>query len=137
MKQLSYYLHTYPFSILLVIIVLTLSFIKPPEVETPDDMDKWIHLAMYTFLSGIFWFEYLRSHTPTVDSVFRPVRAFLFATLIPALLGILTEYLQGLLTDYRTADVYDVVMNVAGVFLAGLLAWFGLRPYLHRPPDPD
>jgi VanZ family protein len=137
MKQFSYYPRTYPFSLLLAISVLILSFINPPEVETPQDMDKWVHLAMYTFLSGIFWFEYLRSHTPTADCAFRPVRAFLFATFIPALLGILTEYLQGLFTDYRTADVYDAVMNVAGVVLASLFAWFGLRPFLHRSPGQD
>ncbi|MDR3127504.1 MAG: hypothetical protein LBU08_03445 [Tannerellaceae bacterium] len=135
MKQVSYYLHTYPFSLLLAVIVLTLSFIKPPKVETPEDMDKWVHLGMYTFLSGIFWVEYLRSHSPGGVQAFRPVRAILFATLIPAFLGLLTEYLQGQLTDYRTPDVEDAVMNVAGVIVAGLLSWFGLRPYLHRRPS--
>ncbi|MDR3137887.1 MAG: VanZ family protein [Tannerellaceae bacterium] len=132
MKPLCHYLRTYPFSLLLVVIVLILSFMNPPKMETTHDMDKWVHLAMYTFLSGIFWIEYLRSHKPATGRVFHPAHAFLFATLIPALLGVLTEYLQGLLTDYRTADVYDAAMNVAGVLLAGLLAWFGLRPFLHR-----
>jgi VanZ family protein len=138
MKNLFRYLRSYPLSFALASMVLLLTFIRPPEVDAPQDMDKWVHILMYAGLSGIFWYEYLRAYAPATAKRFRPVRAFLFATLAPTLLGLLTEYLQGLLTEYRTADPMDAVMNVSGVFLATLFSWFVLRPYLHRSSElPD
>ncbi|MDR2791531.1 MAG: hypothetical protein LBB27_02160 [Tannerellaceae bacterium] len=136
MKRLFRYLRSYPLSFALALTVLVLTFFRPPKIEAPQDMDKWVHLIMYAGLSGVFWIEYLRAYSPATARVFRPVRAFLFAALIPTLLGFLTEYLQGLLTVYRTADSMDAVMNVSGVVSATLFSWFVLRPYLHRPSEP-
>ncbi len=45
--------------------------------------------------------------------------------------GIFIEVLQDTLTSYRQLDLYDILANTIGVFVAGVFVW-SLRKYLIR-----
>ncbi len=83
--------------------------------------DKFLHFFAY-FSLCLLWFFALRDR----------LHRYIFRILIPLgliLYGIILEGLQGGLTTYRTADLYDALSNAAGVFVAMLLFDKLLRLY--------
>lgn len=52
-----------------------------------------------------------------------PARRRLVYWLLWLLLAILLEYMQGILLPHRRFDSYDVLANLAGVCVGGLLCW--------------
>lgn len=80
--------------------------------------DKVMHGTAYFFLT-LLWLFYL---------IFGKV-SWSFSTKIAVVcvfsivFGILIEVLQGTMTSYRTADIFDILANSTGVALAGLLTW--------------
>ncbi|PCH78221.1 MAG: hypothetical protein COB98_00965 [Flavobacteriaceae bacterium] len=75
--------------------------------------DKSLH-AMAYFLLALCWF--FAMHNSRRIRVSLPVVAFSVIAF-----GMIVEALQGGLTSYREADVYDILANSIGVFLAYLL----------------
>ena len=83
--------------------------------------DKYLHFIAY-FTLCILWFFALRDR----------LHRYVFRVAVPLgliLYGIILEGLQGGLTTYRTADIYDAIANSAGVLGAmflfnKLLRWY-------------
>lgn len=83
--------------------------------------DKYLHFIAY-FSLGLLWFFALKDR----------LHRYVFRIMIPLsliLYGIILEGLQGGLTTYRTADIYDALANAVGVLVAmflfnRLLRWY-------------
>ena len=104
--------------------VAILSLGAVPKLNIGLDLkssDKYLHFIAY-FSLCLLWFFALRDR----------LHRYIFRILIPLgliLYGIILEGMQGGLTTYRTADIYDAVANTAGVIGAMILAdrllrWF-------------
>lgn len=104
--------------------VAILSLGAVPKLNMGLDLkssDKYLHFIAY-FSLCLLWFFALRDR----------LHRYIFRILIPLgliLYGIILEGMQGGLTTYRTADIYDAVANTAGVIGAMILAdkllrWF-------------
>ena len=52
-----YYLKIYPISLTIILVVIYLSFFKPPSVEIGKipGIDKVVHICMYAGLCGMLW----------------------------------------------------------------------------------
>ena len=60
-----YYLKKYPFSLLVIAVVIYLSFFRPPSMDDFPlfpGVDKVVHFCMYGGVSGMLWLEFLRNH---------------------------------------------------------------------------
>jgi len=112
-------------NLLLIAIIISVSIIFLSLVNTkhlPETSikvsDKVLHALAYLVL---FW---------SWTAVFRKATSIKTAILIFLVLisfGILLEFLQGVLTDYRTADWKDGIANTAGL----LLGFISFKP-IHR-----
>jgi len=97
-----YYIKKYPVSLLVILVVIYLSFFRPPsigEVEIPH-LDKLVHFCMYFGVSAMLWFEFLRAHKWPLPAL----RAWIGACLCPILFSGVVEILQEYATDYRGAN---------------------------------
>lgn len=119
------------FSILVALIILYLSLIsshtfdKVPIINIPE-IDKIVHFGMYFSLMSVIILE----HRKTIKSNSR-----LFLTgLIPLLYGILMEVLQANVTTTRSASVFDVLANTAGIF-GSVLVWLWIKPFKKEISD--
>jgi len=102
--------------------ILLLCVIKIPADETPITIpyfDKIVHFTMFFTLSFLFVVE----NRITSDKKWQNPLPLVFLTvLLAALFGGLIEIIQGELTNYRTADIYDWYSDLAGSFTAVALA---------------
>lgn len=124
-----YYLKKYPFSLTIIVIVIYLSFFKPPSVDVPliPGLDKLVHLCMYGGLSGILWVEFLLNHRRYDDVLWH---AWIGAVLCPVAMSGVIELLQEYYTTYRGGDWFDFLANSCGVAIATLIAYFIIRPQM-------
>lgn len=62
-----YYIKKYPFSLLIILAVIYLSFFKPPSTRLSliPNIDKVVHVCMYLGMSGMLWLEFIRAHKKT------------------------------------------------------------------------
>lgn len=125
-----YYLKKYPFSLLIILLVIYLSFFKPPSVPVTrfPGWDKVVHICMYAGMSGMLWLEFFRNHRHNKVSW----HAWIGAVVCPILFSGLIEILQEYCTTYRGGDWLDFAANSFGVCLATLFAWFVLRPCIMK-----
>ena len=126
MKIIKFILKRYLLTLLTLIVVLYLTFFKPfgyiPEDKVVG-LDKAAHFIMYFTLCAVFWFEtYKLTLRP------KPLLMAMLAVVIPILFSGVMEYLQYLLTSYRTGDFDDFVYNTIGVLVALLFSLFITRP---------
>ncbi|WP_363321515.1 VanZ family protein [Plebeiibacterium sediminum] len=112
-----YTLKTYWRTILVICIILFLSLMNvnkvlPSEVKFFKHFDKIVHFLMYFGLSFIFFIENyvnknsIRKYWIIIDTI---------------LIGISIEFLQFLLTNYRSGNFYDAVFNSIGVLAGSIL----------------
>lgn len=129
-----YYLKKYPISLTLILVVIYLSFFKPPSVEIASipGMDKIAHICMYGGLSGMLWIEFLRNHRRYDEVLWH---AWAGAVLCPLAMSGIIELLQQYCTTYRGGDWMDFLANSVGVTLATLIAYFIIRPWILRKTD--
>ncbi|MDH6358174.1 VanZ family protein [Parabacteroides sp. PF5-9] len=127
-----YYLKKYPISIALILVVIYLSFFKPPAVHIPrfPYWDKFVHFCMYAGVSGMLWIEFLRNHRHDHPVPFK--HGWIGAVFIPIFFSGLIEILQETLTTYRGGDWLDFLANTTGVFTATAIAWFIIRPSIFQ-----
>jgi VanZ family protein len=99
---------------------ITITYLSLASVSAPDfsdnlfeNQDKIVHFTFY-FLFTLFWFEGLRSKKQTKKKLL----LILFAAI---LYGIIMEICQGIFTDYRSPDKWDVLANSIGAFTAAML----------------
>jgi len=104
--------------------VAILSLGAVPKLNIGLDLkssDKYLHFIAY-FSLCLLWFFALKDR----------LHRYIFRILIPVgliLYGIILEGMQGGLTTYRTADIYDAIANTAGVLGAMILVDKLLRWY--------
>jgi VanZ family protein len=119
MQDMTNFVRKYPFSLLCILLIWTLSLL-PFFPETPLDdvafIDKWTHLVMYGGTCCVIWWEYLHSHQKVNYN-----RLFLFAWLAPILMSGLLELLQEYCTTTRSGEWIDLLANTTGVTLAALI----------------
>ncbi|MDH6306448.1 VanZ family protein [Parabacteroides sp. PF5-5] len=122
-----YYIKKYPFSLTIILIVLYLSFFKPPSLDMPffPGIDKVAHFCMYGGMSGMLWLEYLLNHRRERLSIKHIVVG---AILCPIMFSGIVELGQEYLTAYRGGDWFDFLANTGGVLTASLFCWYVLRP---------
>ncbi|MCB0448606.1 MAG: VanZ family protein [Confluentibacter sp.] len=87
---------------------------KMPDVGVSFG-DKIFHLLAYLLLTFL-WVNTFFLLVKTKKDIVLP-----YIALFCVVFGIVIEVLQGTITAYRSADVFDVVANTAGVLLAVLI----------------
>ena len=98
-----------------VILFLSLENAKNIPVINIAYLDKVIH-AVFHFVFTILWFLYLKKKFISSNNVH-----LLFFTLIGSfVLGIVIELLQQSYTTTRNGDVFDILANLFGAFLAAV-----------------
>lgn len=119
-------IRNYPFSASIILAVVYLSFFKPPQtpLNQVHDIDKLVHVCMYFGMSGVLWLEYMRSHR----NRFRLKHVLAGAVTLPIAFSGCIELLQEYCTTYRGGDWLDFTANSIGVVLAGLIAYFFVKP---------
>lgn len=131
-----YYLKRYPISLFIIVVVIYLSFFRPPSVEIGKipGIDKLAHVCMYGGLSGMLWFEFLRNHRKYDEVMWH---AWVGAVLCPVMMSGVIELLQEYYTSYRGGDWFDFLANSVGVTLATLFAYFVMRPWMMKKKYQD
>ena len=99
-------------------VILVLALLPLPAPIPVADGDKIAHFLAFAWLA--LWFL----------GIFEPRLSLAVAVALTGY-GVLMELLQSL-TPYRSADVYDVVSDVAGIGAGWLLASAGLRRWCGR-----
>ena len=128
--SLIYYIKKYPFSLAIILIVIYLSFFKPPRMDDIPlfpGVDKVVHFCMYGGMSGMLWLEFLRNHRKYETVLWH---AWIGAVLCPIVMSGIIEILQEYCTTYRGGDWFDFLANTCGVIAATAFAWFVLRPWI-------
>jgi len=126
-----YYIKKYPFSLAILLVVVYLSFFKPPSMDFPRFVyfDKVVHFCMYGGVSGILWIEYLWNHR---KGPIHRKRGLIGATLCPILFSGMIELLQEYMTSYRGGEWLDFVANTLGILMATVIAWYLIRPVIEK-----
>ena len=122
------YIKRYPISLAFILLVIYLSFFKPPsvpQVELFPHADKIVHMGMYFVMSAMLWWEFFRGHKG--NAIMR--HAWIGAFLCPVLFSGCIELMQEYCTDYRGGDWLDFLANTVGALLASLFAVFIRRKY--------
>jgi VanZ family protein len=129
MKKILYYITRYPFSLLIILAVVYLSFFNPPSLGIPlfPYFDKLVHFCMYGGMSGMLWLEFLRNHRNGHCPLWH---AWIGAVACPIAFSGLIELLQESLTTYRGGEWADFFINLLGVLTATLIAYYLIRPYM-------
>jgi VanZ family protein len=102
-----------------IIATLAIAFLSLSHLPKLDlgikikSSDKYLHATAYFFLSVVWYFALRKKINNT--------RFKILLVLILVFYGIILEILQGGLTDYRTADLYDALANSFGILLATLV----------------
>ncbi len=91
-------------------------FINPIEVNI-EGSDKIAHFAAY-FIFTIVWFLFFFFSEKMNKNL---SQSLIYASVICFFYGILMEVLQNLLTNYRSAEGYDVLANTSGIIFAAIL----------------
>ena len=130
MELLINLIRRYILTLLTLVLILCLTFYKPVglvRTNTIVGIDKLVHFLMYFTLCAVFWYE-----TFKITLKPKPYLMAILAVVIPIVFGGVMEYLQYLLTSYRTGDFDDFVFNTIGVLVALLFSLFVTRPCMAR-----
>ncbi|NDV81040.1 VanZ family protein [Bacteroides sp. 51] len=126
------YIKKYPVSIAVILLVIYLSFFKPPSLPDTDweipHLDKVVHMGMYFVMSGMLWWEFFRSHKSGLPMR----RAWIGAFLFPVLFSGGVELLQEYCTTYRGGDWLDFLANTTGALLASLFFVYIAYPRMQK-----
>jgi VanZ family protein len=102
-----------------IITTLAIAFLSLSHLPKLDlglkikSSDKYLHAIAYFFLSLVWYFA--------LQKRIKLTRFKVLLVLFLIFYGIILEVLQGGLTNYRTADFYDVLANSFGILLATLV----------------
>ena len=126
MKIMVTFLKRYILTLITLLVILFLTFCKPMglgNTSVTAGMDKLVHFVMYFTLCAVFWYESFKiTLTPKKSQM------AVFAVILPIIFSGVMEYLQYLLTSYRSGDFDDFVFNTIGVLAALLFSLFVTRP---------
>ncbi len=130
MKFVFTLLKRYVLTLVTLVLILCLTFYKPVGFERTDtivELDKLVHFLMYFTLCAVFWYESFKITLKPKKSLM-----VIFAVIVPIVFSGVMEYLQYLLTSYRTGDFDDFVFNTTGVLVALFFSIWVTRPYMTR-----
>ncbi len=102
-----------------IITTLAIAFLSLSHLPKLDigfkikSSDKYLHTTAYFILSLVWYFA--------LQKKIKKRRFKVLLILFLIFYGIILEALQGGLTNYRTADFYDIIANSVGVLIATLL----------------
>lgn len=103
-------------AIITTLIIAFLSLSHVPKVNLGLNIksgDKYLHATAYFFLSLVWYFA--------LQKKIKNSRFKILLIVVLVFYGIVLEGLQGGLTNYRTADLYDVFANSFGILIATLV----------------
>lgn len=103
-------------------LILILSFKAPslnPKISFTNQ-DKVVHFLFY-FVFVFLWYRYFFSIRR------KTFRVVLIIVGIAILIGMLIEYLQGVITVDRHSDIYDVLANSLGALTGALFSFLFLN----------
>ena len=126
MRTIVTLLKRYILTLITLLVILFLTFSKPMglgHTNVPVGMDKIVHFVMYFTLCAVFWYESFKITLTPKKSLMA-----LFAVIVPIIFSGVMEYLQYLLTSYRTGDLADFIFNTIGVLAALLFSLYVTRP---------
>ncbi|MDR3652882.1 MAG: VanZ family protein [Paludibacter sp.] len=115
MKFISF-IRSYWKSIVFTAIILYLSFAPPSTfngVPSFPNEDKLVHIFLYTCLTILLIFDFIRYKKSTDNKL----SYILFCLLLPVILGGLVEILQPMYFAPRTAEWLDWFSDITGVFM--------------------
>ena len=130
MKIVKFLLKRYLLTLLTLLFILYLTFFKPVGYIPEDKvvgLDKAAHFIMYFTLCAVFWFETFR-----ITLQPKPTLMAMLAVVVPIVFSGIMEYLQYLLTSYRTGDFDDFVFNTVGVIVALFFSLCVTKPFMAR-----
>jgi VanZ family protein len=84
---------------------------------------------MYGGLSGILWWEFLRTHK---NGNFPLLHVWIGAIICPIVFSGVVELLQEYCTTYRGGNWLDFIANIFGVLLGSLVSYYVIRPCVHK-----
>lgn len=119
------YIRKYPLAVFTACVIICLSLFPIPEIPQAENvpfMDKWTHMVMYGGFCLVIWYEYLRSHK-TVNAR----KITVYGYLCPVIMSGLLELAQEHLTNCRSGEWMDLLVNATGATLATLTGWTLLR----------
>lgn len=91
--------------------LLSLEGVEQPKVQF---FDKLVHIGGY-FVLSLSWLLATQGKIETLKSA-------ILVSILVFVYGIVIEVLQGVLTNYRQADLYDMFANLLGVSI-GLIVF--------------
>lgn len=107
-------------SIVLVLMILVLCFMNPPELPVEVSMsnfDKFVHFMMFSTLSGVvFW-----NNTFYFKRKISSLRLFFGSFVFPLVFSGLIEIGQEYLTSTRTGDWVDFLFDGIGTLLGWIV----------------
>jgi VanZ family protein len=103
-------------AIIATIIIAILSLGNVPKLNLGIKLeisDKYLHTLAYFTLTLVWYFALQEKIKKT---------SFKYYVIISLIIyGIILEALQGGITNYRTADIYDVLANIIGIVLGSII----------------
>lgn len=131
MKYFLHLLRSYPYSVVLFVVIWYLSLGIVPEYTPLSDVkfiDKWTHIVMYGGTCSVLWWEYRRKHAvPSFPRLM--VWAWMAPIAMSGLLELLQEYCTG---GRRSGEWLDLAANATGVTLAAGVGILLLRRWAQR-----
>ena len=109
----------YPFATCLIVGIWVVCLMPVPETPLANIslFDKWVHMALYAFLSITLWAEYLRRHKELNKK-----HLFIGVFMAPLLMGGLIELAQATCTGgNRSGDWLDFAANTIGVVVGNVI----------------
>lgn len=88
-----------------------------PE-EAVQKGDKFFHFLAY-FVLTLLWFNVVSKYFD-----WSLLKIIFVVTILSILFGIIIEYLQNVVSSFRTADIKDIIANSLGVLMASILVKF-------------
>lgn len=90
---------------------------KNISFATEEGADKYVHASFYILLTALWLLYAYRAFSSTRAKI----RFWVF--LLTVLFGLMIEIFQGLFTDDRSPDLFDVCANSTGSLVAILVFW--------------
>ena len=84
-----------------------------------DISDKLIHISAYLLIS-ISWLLSFKEKAKTLK-----VNSLIFISILAY--GIIIEVIQGVFTNYRQFDFFDILANLVGIIIAFMIFFKGFR----------
>ena len=128
-KQVYKILLKYPLSLVVLLAIVYLYFLKPPtfSFDTVKHLDKMIHFVMYGGFCSVLWFEYFLTHTKVSLK-----KMFIWIFVAPAVFSAIMEFGQSYLTNYRGGELADFIFNTIGVVFAAVFSHYVTKPLMEK-----